>query len=194
MNDNSQLRLFEGADVEVCRLTVTGSTDSTDSGNPDLPTGWKLGERVRFLAEGTVTKVTHARTGNGLERQHVVVIDELSFDERPPGPEIAPPPASPVIPFAGEGGPASDDEVNDESPLSVPRDLRRRQDALRGAVRKRPPWPSYESQSLQRALRVIEGLTKPDSLTGVIDWEQTHQGRPEIFDAVRARFEELRDA
>jgi hypothetical protein len=79
---SDQLHLFEGADVEVTRLTVTGSSDSTQE--PRLPTGWKLGERVRFLAEGTVTKVTHARTGHGLERQHVIVIDDLSFDEQPP--------------------------------------------------------------------------------------------------------------
>jgi len=82
MNDQ-QLRLFEGADVEVCRLTVTGSTDSTQD-DIVLPTGWKLGESVSFLARGIVTKVTHARTSNGLERQHVVVIDSMSFEEVPP--------------------------------------------------------------------------------------------------------------
>jgi len=46
----------------------------------------KLGQHVVLIAKGTITKVTHATTGNGLERQHVAVLDgvewlAVDFDE-----------------------------------------------------------------------------------------------------------------
>jgi len=77
-----QLPLFEGETPEVLRATITGSCDSL---NNELP-AMKLGQHVVLVAKGTITKVTHATTGNGLERQHVAVLDgvewlAVDFDE-----------------------------------------------------------------------------------------------------------------
>jgi len=77
-----QLPLFEGETPEVLRATITGSCDSL---NDELP-AMKLGQHVVLVAKGTITKVTHATTGNGLERQHVAVLDgvewlAVDFDE-----------------------------------------------------------------------------------------------------------------
>ena len=70
-----QLPLFEGETPEVLRATITGSCDSL---NDELP-AMKLGQHVVLVAKGTITKVTHATTGNGLERQHVAVLDGVEW-------------------------------------------------------------------------------------------------------------------
>lgn len=80
-----QLPLFESHLPDAGRLSVSGSFTTEDM--PTLPS-FKLGEQVQFIGHGYVTKATHAHVGKEgvMERQHVLVIDGISFSESPPAP------------------------------------------------------------------------------------------------------------
>lgn len=78
----TQLPLFEGFRPEHARLSITGGFATLDG---TVVPSMKIGDRVRFLVEGEVTSVTHklGKT-DGMERQHVVVLDKFTADEYPP--------------------------------------------------------------------------------------------------------------
>ena len=78
---SEQLPLFEGFRPQHSRLSVTGGFATVDGAH--IPV-MKIGERVRFLVEGEVTAVKHKLDKDGgMERQHVVVLDGFTADERP---------------------------------------------------------------------------------------------------------------
>lgn len=80
----AQLPLFESERPDGVRLSISGTFTSEET--PNLQ-AFKLGQLVQFVGAGYITKVTHARVGKGevMERQHVLVLDGISFSEAPPG-------------------------------------------------------------------------------------------------------------
>ena len=79
---DDQLPLFESERPDAVRLSVSGSFTNEST----RLSAFKLGQTVRFIGVGYITKVTHAHVGKGeiMERQHVLVMDGISFDEAPP--------------------------------------------------------------------------------------------------------------
>ena len=80
---SEQLPLFESQRPDGVRLSVAGTftTEETPGLGP-----FKLGQLVQAVVSGYVTKVTHAHVGKegAMERQHVLVLDGISFRESPP--------------------------------------------------------------------------------------------------------------
>jgi hypothetical protein len=72
-----QLPLFEMKKPQAARITITGAAASEQMELPAI----KLDQTVLVLCRATVTSVTHKRMkDDGIERQHVVVIDPESIE------------------------------------------------------------------------------------------------------------------